>query len=105
MDNLGEWCLLFCEYARNVKRVLMMNVVGRETAGALISSSCTHGVTMISHTPFFSHPNIRKAGNFLSCPATKASDGCDAMDAIDQFYGPCSQSGNNLHHAGLTLTS
>jgi len=31
----------------------MMSVVGRETAGALISSNCTHGVTMISHT-FFS---------------------------------------------------
>lgn len=31
---------------------LMIDVVKRETAGALISSSCMLGVTMISHTFF-----------------------------------------------------
>lgn len=36
----------------------MINVVRRETAGALISSDCTLGATMISHT--FFHTNIAK---------------------------------------------
>jgi hypothetical protein len=86
---LDERYLLFLRICEECGKGLMINVVRRETAGALISQDCTAlGATMISHTPgFFFIPNIRKAGNLISL-ATKASDGTnhDAMGAIGHFF-------------------